>query len=106
MPPYSMTLSVFNDTFDLDEGTCETWYPQGNRVGGSWCSLDVIEAFIDPTCTETVQATITKNGGEGGFCTPLNELGPPLGCEDGGEVGNPCFWAGFVGYKTKKKGGH
>lgn len=63
----------------LSNGTCvrfNTAYSIGDRVGGSWGNLDIIEGFVDELCTmEVSPATIKRKPNEDGFCMPMDGAG-------------------------------
>lgn len=71
--------STYDDLTHLSDGTCVSFqndYFAGSIAGGSWADLDIIEGFIDDSCTMTeYPATITRKGKEDGFCTPMGEMG-------------------------------
>ena len=79
-------------------GDCEPFNPATGRVGGSWGAgkgdeISIFTAYENDDCTGAVKAIIPRHNDEAGFCFTLDTLG----CVDGEDVGNPCFWLSVRG---------
>ena len=79
-------------------GDCEPFNPATGRVGGSWGAgkgdeISIFTAYENDDCTGAVKAIISRHNDEAGFCFTLDTLG----CVDGEDVGNPCFWLSVRG---------
>lgn len=82
----------------IKAGDCEAFNPATGRVGGSWGAgfgdeISSFQAFENDDCTGAVKATIGRHHDEAGFCFTLDTLG----CVDGEDVGNPCYWQSVKG---------
>lgn len=79
-------------------GDCGAFNPQTGRVGGSWGAgsgdeISSFQAFENDDCTGAVKAIIGRHNDEAGFCFTMDTLG----CVDGEDVGNPCYWQSVKG---------
>lgn len=82
----------------ITSGDCNPFSPATGRVGGSWGAgkgdaISGFTAYENEDCTGAVKAVIGRHRGEKGFCFTLDTLG----CVDGEDVGNPCFWGSVRG---------